>query len=141
MITWLVIVPGVLVLLALAGANWRVFSLAYCRSLLRSEDRDRQGRGLRIIHEQGLLAGADFDRATDLLDAVPWSCCEEPEGSGKWLLRFEAGEHSLTVFLLDERAAAGAGDRFPAGRVVGTDYRHTVPLRTLGAPKSARPTQ
>jgi len=50
MIVWLVAAPVVILLLALAGANWKTFHLAYCKHLMSSDDPMTQGRGLaRVI--------------------------------------------------------------------------------------------
>ena len=49
MVVWLVVAPAVIVLLAVLGANWKAFHLAYCRHLLRSEGQDERERGIRLM--------------------------------------------------------------------------------------------
>ncbi len=70
MIVWLVAVPAVLLLLAFAGANWKVFHLAYARHLLRSEDPGEQGRGLTMIERSHLKQGMTEEEVARLVHPV-----------------------------------------------------------------------
>jgi len=57
MLVWMIAVPAVLLLLALAGANWRVFHLAYCKRLMRSDDPRERARGLEMVLEHHIEKG------------------------------------------------------------------------------------
>jgi hypothetical protein len=57
MITWLVIAPLALLLLAALGANWRAFHLAYVKHRLTSSDADTCRGALDSLVEVHLRAG------------------------------------------------------------------------------------
>jgi len=67
MIVWLVAVPAVLLLLAFAGAKWKVFHLAYCKHLLRSSDPKARNRGFEKIMRTHLKGGMDIEEVQRLV--------------------------------------------------------------------------
>jgi hypothetical protein len=71
MVFWLIVIPVVLLLLAFAGANWKVFHLAYCRSLLRSGELKKQDRALELIDDTGhLVPGTSVAEVRALLRPI-----------------------------------------------------------------------
>lgn len=67
MIVWLVALPAVLLLLALAGANWKVFHLAYCRRLIRSSDASDQRKGAYMVIDTHVRNGMPLQEVRELL--------------------------------------------------------------------------
>jgi hypothetical protein len=67
MVVWLVIAPIVLLLLTLAGANWKVFHLAYCRNMLSSDDAARRERAVCMIVRTHVEKGMHLDAVRALL--------------------------------------------------------------------------
>ena len=67
MVVWLVVVPAVLLALALAGANWKVFHLAYCKHLLRSSDPKARNRGFEKIMQTHLQEGMNIEDVRNLV--------------------------------------------------------------------------
>ncbi len=67
MVLWLVAMPIAILLLALAGANWKFFHLAYAKHLMRSDDPKKQGRGVQMVAETHLRKGMTRDEIQRLL--------------------------------------------------------------------------
>jgi len=67
MIFLLVVAPVALLLLSLAGANWKVFHLAYCRHLMKNEDPVRQFEGLDALVGTHLRRGMTREEIARLL--------------------------------------------------------------------------
>ncbi len=67
MIFWLVAVPCLLLSLVVAGVNWRVFHLAYCRHLTSSEDPEDRFRGLQLVAEYQLRKGMSAEEVRRLV--------------------------------------------------------------------------
>ncbi len=67
MIAWLVVVPVVLLLLALAGANWKTFHLAYAKHLIASDDPKERARGIEMMVETHLPEGMPLEEVRRLL--------------------------------------------------------------------------
>jgi len=57
MVLWLVVAPAALLALAFAGANWRVFHLAWCKHLMKSDYPAKQLEGLRMVLDMHLRKG------------------------------------------------------------------------------------
>ena len=74
MLVWMVILPAALLLLALAGANWKVFHLAYARRLLTSGDKERHSRGVELTCRHHLHKGMLFKKVRRLLDPLEMHC-------------------------------------------------------------------
>ena len=68
MIVWLVAVPIVILLLALAGANWKTFHLAYCRHLLRSSDHNDRRRSVDMVVDTHLRQGMSLEKVRAVLE-------------------------------------------------------------------------
>ncbi len=68
MVVWLVAVPIVILLLALAGANWKVFHLAYAKHLIASEDAQKQRRGLMMVVKTHLRESMSLEEVRLLLE-------------------------------------------------------------------------
>ncbi len=67
MVLWMVAMPIAILLLALAGANWKTFHLAYAKHLMRSEDPAKQGRGVWMVVETHLRKGMPLEEVRRLL--------------------------------------------------------------------------
>jgi len=67
MIVWLVVAPIVILLLALAGANWKTFHLAYAKHLMSSTDPDKQAKGIRMVLETHICKGMTLGEVRRLL--------------------------------------------------------------------------
>ena len=67
MIVWLVAAPIVILLLALAGANWKTFHLAYAKHLMSSEDREKQRDGVEMVLRTHLRKGMSLEEVRRLL--------------------------------------------------------------------------
>ena len=61
MIVWLVVAPIVVLLLALTGANWKAFHLAYAKHLMRSDDPEAQERGVWMVIDTHLRDGMTLE--------------------------------------------------------------------------------
>ena len=70
MVVWLVVLPVVFLLLALAAANWRVFHLAYCKTLLRSSDPAKCGRGITGVADWHVRTGMSLEEVQRLFHPV-----------------------------------------------------------------------
>ena len=66
MIVWMIAVPVVILLLALAGANWKTFHLAYAKHLMRSEVPEEQNRGLEMVLDTHLRVGMTLEEVRRL---------------------------------------------------------------------------
>jgi len=67
MLVWMIAVPAALLLLALAGANWKVFHLAYCRHLMRSSSAETRFDGLRRLGETYLVKGMSREEVSRMV--------------------------------------------------------------------------
>jgi hypothetical protein len=67
MIFWLVAVPVVMLLLAFAGANWKVFHLAYCKHLMRNADPGTRLDGLQRLGETHLVKGMSREEVSRMV--------------------------------------------------------------------------
>ena len=67
MVLWLVAAPIVILLLALAGANWKTFHLAYAKHLMSSDDPDKQFKGGRMVLRTHLRDGMPLEEVRGLL--------------------------------------------------------------------------
>jgi hypothetical protein len=79
MVVWLVVTPTVLLLLALAGANWKTFHLAYCKHLMRSSNPDDRWRGLKMVVEIHLSKGMSPEQLRPLVAPLHLDMCLSPE--------------------------------------------------------------
>jgi hypothetical protein len=79
MIFWLVAAPVVMLLLAFAGANWKVFHLAYCKHLIASDDIDQQQHGTVMVMRVHLYKGMPFEEVRRAL--APAKLTEIPKQS------------------------------------------------------------
>jgi hypothetical protein len=68
MLFWMVIAPAAVLLLVLAGANWRFFHLAYCRHLLRSSDHRDRSKGMDMIFKRHLREGMSQEEVRSVLE-------------------------------------------------------------------------
>ena len=71
MFPWLVGLPAVLLLLAFAGAHWRVFHLAYCKRLFLSANEWDQVRGTYMLPRTHLRTGMSVEEVLGVLDPLP----------------------------------------------------------------------
>ncbi len=67
MIVWMVAMPIAILLLALAGANWKFFHLAYAKHLIRSDDREKRYRGLQMVFRTHLREGMALEEVRAIL--------------------------------------------------------------------------
>ena len=67
MVVWMVAVPIVILLLALAGANWKRFHLAYAKHLIASDDLTKQKRGVTMVLRTHLRDGMSLEEVRRLL--------------------------------------------------------------------------
>ncbi len=67
MVVWLVAMPTAILLLALAGANWKRFHLAYAKHLMRSDDRMTQWQGVDMVLQTHLREGMSLEEVRRLL--------------------------------------------------------------------------
>ncbi len=67
MVVWMIAVPIVILLLALAGANWKTFHLAYAKHLLASDDPDKQWQGVDMVLRTHLRKGMPLEEVRRLL--------------------------------------------------------------------------
>ncbi len=67
MVVWLVAVPIVILLLALAGANWKTFHLAYAKHLMRSAESADRKKGAVMMCETHVRAGMPRQEVSELL--------------------------------------------------------------------------
>jgi hypothetical protein len=65
MFVWLIAVPVALLLLALAGANWRVFHQGYCKRLMRKDDPRERVRGLEKVLEHHIRKGMTVEEVRE----------------------------------------------------------------------------
>ena len=80
MVLWLVAVPIVILLLALAGANWKTFHLAYAKHLMRSTDPAKQKKGAWMVYENHLREGMPLEEVRAIL--APAKLIESPSQPG-----------------------------------------------------------
>ncbi len=67
MVVWMVAMPIAILLLALAGANWKRFHLAYAKHLISSDDTMKQYRGVQIVLETHLRKGMTLEEVRAIL--------------------------------------------------------------------------
>ncbi len=83
MVVWLVAVPIAILLLALAGANWKVFHLAYAKHLMDSSDPKKHYRGVKMVLQTHLRGGTSLEEVRRLLG--PAMLAETDYGMGPFL--------------------------------------------------------
>ena len=71
MVFWMIAVPVVLLLLAVTGANWRIFHLSYCRHLLKSDDAGKRLEGLKGITRYHLGKGMNRETLAMTVSPLP----------------------------------------------------------------------
>jgi len=67
MVVWMIAVPIVILLLALAGANWKTFHLAYAKHLMGSSDRDERTMGIDMVLRTHLRVDMSLEEVRRLL--------------------------------------------------------------------------
>ncbi len=90
MVVWMVVVPIVILLLALAGANWKFFHLAYAKHLIGSEDSESQADGVRMIYRTHLREGMKLEEVERLF---------RPAG----LIRLDLSHKTYDVIIIVDR--------------------------------------
>ncbi len=87
MIVWLVVAPAVLLLAALAGVNWKVFHLAYCKQLMSSKDFTRRTEGLKMALAGHIRKGMPVEEVRAILAPAGFTETDWVGGSGTPTLR------------------------------------------------------
>jgi hypothetical protein len=106
MIVWLVVVPIALSLLALAGANWKVFHLAYCKYRLRDDHPEARQQAFKMLVENHVKKGMTKSRIRDLFwpmplhdrwprSSPPYACFEDRASGALWRARFAFDQEGL----------------------------------------------
>ena len=114
MIVWLVAAPIVVLLLALAGANWKTFHLAYCKYLIASDDGDKQTRGAWMVIETHLHEGMTLEEVRALIAParvtetdIGWSPAEKTRYFEVTTAKDPRTELCLLAFDQDDRLLRG----------------------------------
>ncbi len=80
MVVWMVAMPIAILLLSLAGANWKTFHLAYCKHLISSDDLTKQRRGVAMVLRTHLREGMPLEEVRSML--APARLTEKIRGRG-----------------------------------------------------------
>ena len=112
MVVWLVIVPIALLLLTFAGANWKVYHLAYAKHLMRNQDYEQQARGVQMVLYTHLHEGMPLSEVRKFLDPIRLDATNEGEHGpcftvhGQWLLQFDQKERLVIPLMADSQGPA-----------------------------------
>jgi len=66
MVLWMVAMPIAILLLALAGANWKTFHLAYAKHLMSSDGQPKHSRGVQMVLDTHLRDGMTLEEVRRL---------------------------------------------------------------------------
>ncbi len=87
MLAFFVSTGAVLLVLALAAANWRAVDLAYCRHLMKSEGCEARSTGVRRLLRVHLRKGMQLEEARRLLrpaELEPNGVSFRDDSPGRW---------------------------------------------------------
>ncbi len=128
MVVWMVAVPIVILLLALAGANWRFFHLAYAKHLMGSDDPEKQVEGLARVITAHMRQGMSKSEVEHLVRPLALKRVEHPMIIAPFeaydvYIDFPPGSDQLAgvTFMFDETGLTGA-QRFRDGSPIAPEY-------------------
>jgi hypothetical protein len=132
MIVWMIAAPAVILLLAFAGANWRVFHLAYAKRLMRSGNPMQQSRGIDMVLMTHLRVGMSLEEVRAILAPARvrehdvLSADQSPPLRNFWL----SVDDSVSVYDLDLVSTLGfdENDRLKRIVIIFEDSIEDIPL-------------